>query len=76
VQALSAYRTVNKLIIRHNTDLLILYREMIADSTAIHTEHINSICVENVKFLNVKRSCMLDFKMFKKYRMRLWAELL
>jgi len=37
-----------------------LYREIIAVCSQIHTKHINTVCGQNVELLNVKRSgtCM------------------
>ena len=31
-----------------------LYREMIADFSQIHTKHINTLCWQNIGLLNVK----------------------
>jgi len=31
-----------------------LYREMIAVCSKIHTKHINTLCVQNVELLNVR----------------------
>ena len=31
-----------------------LYREIIVVCSEIHTKHINTVCVQNVEFLNVK----------------------
>ena len=31
-----------------------LYREIIAVSSEIHTKHINTLCGQNIKLLNVK----------------------
>jgi hypothetical protein len=31
-----------------------LYREIIAVCSEIHTKHINALCGQNVEFLNVK----------------------
>jgi hypothetical protein len=31
-----------------------LYREIIAVCSEIHTKHINTLCGQNVKFVNVK----------------------
>jgi hypothetical protein len=31
-----------------------LYREIIAVSSEIHTKHINTLCGQNVEFVNVK----------------------
>ena len=38
------------------TSQLILYREIIAVCSQIHTKHINTLCGQNVKFVNVKCS--------------------
>ena len=32
-----------------------LYREIIAVCSEIHTEHINALCGQNLEFLNIKR---------------------
>jgi hypothetical protein len=31
-----------------------VYREIIADCSQIHTQHINTLCGQNVEVLNVK----------------------
>jgi hypothetical protein len=31
-----------------------LYREIIAVCSEIHTKHINAVCGQNVEFLNIK----------------------
>jgi len=31
-----------------------LYREIVAVCSQIHTKHINTLCGQNVKFVNVK----------------------
>jgi len=36
------------------TNQLILFRELIAVCSAIHTKHINALCGQNVEFVNVK----------------------
>jgi hypothetical protein len=36
------------------TNLLMLYREIIAVCSEIHTKHINKLCGQNTEFLNVK----------------------
>jgi proteasome assembly chaperone (PAC2) family protein len=36
------------------TSQLILYREIIAICSEIHTKHINTLCGQNVELLNVK----------------------
>lgn len=40
-----------KLHIKYKPDLVILYREIKLDFTAINTKHKNSLCTENVKFV-------------------------
>jgi len=36
-----------------------LYREIIAACSQIHTKHINTLCGQNVELLNVKPGCEL-----------------
>ena len=36
------------------TSQLMLYREIIAVCSEIHTKHINTVCGQNVEFVNVK----------------------
>ena len=36
------------------TDKLMLYREIIAVCSQIHTKHINILCGQNTEFVNVK----------------------
>ena len=36
------------------TSQLMLYREIMAVCSEIHTEHINTVCGQNVELLNVK----------------------
>ena len=36
------------------TSQLMLYREMMAVCSEIHTKHINTVCGQNVELLNVK----------------------
>ena len=36
------------------TSQLMLYREIIAVCSEIHTKHINTLCGQNVELLNVK----------------------
>src|SRR5215470_7957654 len=36
------------------TSQLMLYREIIAVCSEIHTKHINTLCGQNVQFVNVK----------------------
>jgi hypothetical protein len=49
----SPYRAVNtpSLI---KTCQLMLYREIMAVCSEIHTKHINTVCGQNVELLNVK----------------------
>jgi hypothetical protein len=46
-----------------------LYREIIAVCSEIHTKHINTLCGQNVEFMNVKPegiySNQLEFKKLK-----------
>jgi hypothetical protein len=39
---------------RLKTSQLMLYREIIAVCSEIHTKHINTLCGQNVELLNVK----------------------
>jgi len=39
---------------RLKTSQLVLYREIIAVCSEIHTKHINTLCGQNVELLNVK----------------------
>jgi len=49
----SPYRAVNiSSLIKANQ--LMLYREIIAVCSEIHTKHINTLCGQNVEFVNVK----------------------
>jgi len=36
------------------TSQLVMYREIIAVCSEIHTKHINTLCGQNVEFVNVK----------------------
>jgi hypothetical protein len=36
-----------------------LYREIIAVCSEIHTKHINTLCGQNVEFMNAKSDCTL-----------------
>ena len=38
----------------YKTSQLMLYREIIAVCSEIHTKHINTVCGQNVELLNVK----------------------
>jgi len=42
------------------TSHLMLYREIIAVCSQIHTKHINTLCVRNVDLLNVKLAVYKD----------------
>jgi len=48
------YSTVNTLRLVIKTSQLMLYREIIAVCSEIHTKHINTVCGQNVEFVNVK----------------------
>jgi hypothetical protein len=39
-----------------------LYREIIAFCSQIHTKHINTMCRQNVELLNFKLAVLLDCK--------------
>ena len=49
----SPYRAVNTLRLGYKNQLL-LYRKIIAVCSQIHTKHINTLCGQNVVFVNVK----------------------
>jgi len=42
------------------TSQLMLYREIIAVCSLIHTKHINTLCGQNVELLNVKLAVYKD----------------
>ena len=50
----SPYRAVNTLRLGYKTGQLMLYREIMAVCSEIHTKHINTLCGQNVELLNVK----------------------
>jgi len=50
----SPYRAVNTLRLCYKNDQLMLYREIIAVCSQIHTKYINTLCGQNVELLNVK----------------------
>jgi len=47
IQTSSPYRTINTLSVT-KTSQLMLYREIIAVCSQIHTKHINTLCGQNV----------------------------
>ena len=49
----SPYRAVNTVLFT-KTSQLMLYKEIIAVCSQIHTKHINTLCGQNVELLNVK----------------------
>jgi len=49
----SPYRAVNTPPVT-KTSLLMLYGEIMAVCSEIHTKHINTVCGQNVELLNVK----------------------
>jgi hypothetical protein len=46
-------RTVDMFTLGYKTNQLMLYREIAAIATQIHTKHVNPLCGQNVKLLNV-----------------------
>ena len=50
----SPYRAVDTLPLGYKTSQLMLYREIIAVSSQIHTKHINILCRQKVELLKVK----------------------
>jgi hypothetical protein len=50
----SPYRAVNTPVSVIKTSQLMLYREIIAVCSEIHTKHINTLCGQNAEFVNVK----------------------
>ena len=53
IQRFSPYRSINTLHIDYKTSRLMLYREMIAVCSQIHTKHINTLGGQNVE-LHIK----------------------
>jgi hypothetical protein len=49
----SSYRTVNTLRLGYKNQSM-LYSEIIAVCSQIHTKHINTLCGQNAEFFNVK----------------------
>ena len=49
-----AVLTGQKKQVDYKTSQLMLYREIIAVCSQIHTKHINTVCGQNVELLNVK----------------------
>ena len=39
------------------TNQLMLYREIIAVCSQIHTKHINTLCGQNIELLNINPGC-------------------
>jgi hypothetical protein len=54
VSIYSPYRAVNTLLSVIKTSQLMLYREITAVCSGMHTEHINTLCGKNVEFLMLK----------------------
>jgi hypothetical protein len=48
----SPYRAVNTLRLGYKTSQLMLYSEIIAVCSQIHTKHTNTLCEQNVEFLD------------------------
>ena len=55
----SPCRAVNTHRLVIQTSQLMLYREIIAVCSEIHTKHINTQCGQNTEFLNIKVSLRL-----------------
>jgi hypothetical protein len=53
LQLHSPYRAVNTVSVI-KTSQLMLYGEIMAVCSEIHTKHINTVCGQNVELLNVK----------------------
>ena len=53
IKIFSPYRQVNTISVI-KTSQLMLYWEIIAVCSQIHTKHINALCGQNVELLNVK----------------------
>jgi hypothetical protein len=54
VKRFNSYRAVNTFRLGYKTSQLMLYREIIAVCSEIHTKHINTLSGQNVEFVNVK----------------------
>jgi hypothetical protein len=54
IERFSSYLAVNTLRLGYKNHQLMLYREIIAVCFEIHTKHINTLCGQNVEFVNVK----------------------
>ena len=50
----SPYRAVNTIRLGYKNCQLMLYREIMAVCSEIHTKHVNTLCGQNVELLNVK----------------------
>jgi hypothetical protein len=50
----SPYRAVNTLHLGYKASQLMLYRDIIAVCSQIHTKHINTLCGRNVYLLNLE----------------------
>ena len=46
--------SINRVLLYPLTNQLMLYREIIAVCSQIHTKHTNTLCGQNVELLNVK----------------------
>jgi hypothetical protein len=67
ISIFSPYRAVNTPVSVINTSLLMLYREIIAVCSEIHTKHVNTLCRQKVEFVNVKPAG-LYISIFSPYR--------
>jgi hypothetical protein len=50
------YFTESRVRLRYKHKQLMLYREIVAVCSEIHTKHVNTLCGQNVELLNVKDS--------------------
>jgi len=51
---MDSVRTMQKKVPILQTNQLMLYKEIIAVCSKIHTKHIKRLCGQNVEFVNVK----------------------
>jgi hypothetical protein len=52
-----------------------LYREIIAVCSEIHTKHINTLCGQNVEFVNVKPGGIyINIQSIPRSKHTVWAE--
>ena len=63
IETFSPYRAETHSVTVIKTSQLLLYREIIAVCSEIHTEHINTLCGQHVELLSVieHKICVLIF---------------